>query len=73
MVYQVNPPSFAAPGVHGAGTLRGVTARIPYLAALGIDAVWLSPFDPSALADDGPDGGSTHPRPGRGWGRPWLG
>ncbi len=58
VVYQVNPPSFAATGVHGAGTLRGVTARIPYLAALGIDAVWLSPFDPSALADDGPDGGS---------------
>ena len=57
VVYQVNPPSFAATGVHGAGTLRGVTARIPYLAALGIDAVWLSPFDPSALADDGPDGG----------------
>lgn len=54
VVYQVNPPSFAATGVHG-GTLRGVTARIPYLAALGIDAVWLSPFDPSALADDGPD------------------
>jgi glycosidase len=73
VVYQVNPPSFAATGVHGAGTLRGVTARIPYLAALGIDAVWLSPFDPSALADDGPDGGSDvlaaagtdeQPRPG---------
>ena len=58
VVYQVNPPSFAAARAPGAGTLRGVTARIPYLAALGIDAVWLSPFDPSALADDGPDGGS---------------
>jgi alpha amylase-like protein len=57
VVYQVNPPRFAASGVTGAGTLRGVTARIGYLAALGIDAVWLSPFDPSALADDGPGDG----------------
>ncbi len=35
--------------------LRGVTSRVPYLAALGIDAVWLSPFCPSALADGGYD------------------
>jgi len=31
--------------------LRDVISRIPYLAALGVDAVWLSPFDPSVLAD----------------------
>ena len=62
MVYQLYLPSFAAPG---AGALRGVTARIPYLAALGIDAVWLSPFDPSALADD-EDDTSAGPGPGPG-------
>ena len=33
----------------------GIISRVPYLAALGIDAVWLSPFYPSALADGGYD------------------
>jgi glycosidase len=51
VVYQVYPRSFAG----GAGDLRGVISRISYLASLGIDAVWLSPFDPSALADGGYD------------------
>jgi glycosidase len=68
VVYQIYLPSFAATG---AGALRGVTARIPYLAALGIDAVWLSPFDASALADDEDEdeasagaGTSADPQPG---------
>ena len=54
MVYQIWPGGSGADHVNyanGAGDLRGVIARIPYLAALGIDAIWLSPFDPSALAD----------------------
>jgi glycosidase len=75
VVYQVYPPSFAACGRPGAGTLQGVTAQVPYLGALGIDAVWLSPFDPSALADDGPDarvgnraGAATGGEPGVGAG-----
>jgi len=54
VIYQVHPPSFAAPGRTGGSTLRGIAAAAPYLAGLGVDAVWLSPFDPSALADDGP-------------------
>jgi glycosidase len=49
VVYQIAPHSL--PGSGGAGDLREVIARIPYLASLGIDAVWLSPFDPSALVD----------------------
>ncbi len=61
VVYQLYLPSFAAPG---AGALRGVTARIPYLAALGIDAVWLSPFDASALADDEDERPAPAPAPG---------
>ncbi len=56
VVYRVDPPSFASSGVPGASILRRVIARIGYLAALGIDAVWLSPFDPSALAEDEPGG-----------------
>ena len=59
MVYQLCPTGSGADDPddandandgNDAGDLRGVIARIPYLAALGIDAIWLSPFDPSALA-----------------------
>jgi glycosidase len=57
VVYQICPGGPAGSGAddaddaNGRGDLRGVTAWTPYLAALGIDAIWLSPFDPSALAD----------------------
>ena len=54
-VYQIYPRSFADSGDDGLGDLRGVTSRVPYLSSLGIDAVWLSPFYPSALADGGYD------------------
>ncbi|MGW8566170.1 glycoside hydrolase family 13 protein [Isoptericola sp. NPDC055881] len=54
-VYQIYPRSFADSDGDGIGNLRGVTSRVDYLAALGIDAVWLSPFYPSALADGGYD------------------
>jgi len=55
VVYQIYPRSFADSDGDGVGDLRGVTSRIPYLARLGVDAVWLSPFYPSALADGGYD------------------
>ena len=55
VVYQVYPRSFADADGDGLGDLRGVTSRVPYLADLGVDAVWLSPFYPSALADGGYD------------------
>ena len=55
VVYQVYPRSFADSGGDGLGDLRGIISRVPYLASLGIDAVWLSPFYPSALADGGYD------------------
>ncbi|TLM71213.1 glycoside hydrolase family 13 protein [Pseudarthrobacter sp. NamB4] len=54
-VYQIYPRSFADSNGDGLGDLPGVTSRVPYLKALGIDAVWLSPFYPSALADGGYD------------------
>ncbi|NMR32123.1 alpha-amylase family glycosyl hydrolase [Crystallibacter degradans] len=54
-VYQIYPRSFADADGDGLGDIRGITAKIPYLAALGIDAVWLSPFYPSPLADGGYD------------------
>ncbi|MDN3311404.1 glycoside hydrolase family 13 protein [Microbacterium oryzae] len=54
-VYQIYPRSFADANGDGIGDLRGIMSRIPYLQTLGIDAVWLSPFYPSALADGGYD------------------
>ncbi|WP_303325191.1 glycoside hydrolase family 13 protein [Actinomyces radicidentis] len=55
VVYQAYPRSFADADGNGVGDLKGVTSRVPYLKALGVDAVWLSPFYPSALADGGYD------------------
>ncbi|RKR74994.1 glycoside hydrolase family 13 protein [Frondihabitans australicus] len=54
-VYQIYPRSFADSNGDGIGDLPGITSRVPYLEALGVDAVWLSPFYPSALADGGYD------------------
>jgi alpha-glucosidase len=55
VVYQVYPRSFADTNADGLGDIAGVTSRIPYLQGLGVDAIWLSPFYPSALADGGYD------------------
>ena len=55
VVYQVYPRSFADANADGVGDLPGVTSRVPYLRRLGVDAVWLSPFYPSPLADGGYD------------------
>lgn len=54
-VYQVYPRSFADANGDGMGDLRGVTARLPYLRQLGVDALWLSPFYKSPQADGGYD------------------
>jgi len=55
VVYQVYPRSFADADGDGLGDLQGVTERLGHLAALGADALWLSPFYPSELADGGYD------------------
>ncbi|GAA5230489.1 glycoside hydrolase family 13 protein [Arthrobacter cryoconiti] len=54
-VYQIYPRSFSDSNGDGLGDLPGVSARMDYLSDLGIDAIWLSPFYPSALADGGYD------------------
>lgn len=53
--YQIYPRSFADANGDGEGDLRGVVDRMPYLASLGIDALWLCPFYPSPQVDGGYD------------------
>ncbi len=53
--YQVYPRSFQDTNADGVGDLNGVRQRLPYLAELGIDAIWLSPIFPSPMADFGYD------------------
>src|SRR5699024_11363869 len=52
---RVSPRSFADSDGGGMGALPGVTARLPYLRDLGVDAIWLSPFYPSPQKDGGYD------------------
>jgi alpha-glucosidase len=55
VVYQVYPRSFTDSDGDGIGDLRGLTSRLEYLADLGVDAIWLTPFYPSPLHDGGYD------------------
>jgi len=55
VIYQIYPRSFMDSDGDGIGDLRGVTARLPAVHALGVDAVWLSPFYPSPQIDAGYD------------------
>jgi alpha-glucosidase len=55
VVYQVYIRSFADGDGDGIGDLAGIRARLPYLRDLGVDAVWITPFYPSPMADGGYD------------------
>ena len=55
VIYQVYPRSFQDTTGDGVGDLAGVTKRLAYIAALGVDAIWLSPFFKSPMADMGYD------------------
>jgi len=55
VVYQVYPRSFADGNGDGIGDLAGLRARLPYLAELGIDAIWINPWYPSPMKDAGYD------------------
>ena len=53
--YQIYPRSFLDTDGDGIGDLPGITARLGYLAALGVDALWISPFFRSPMKDFGYD------------------
>ncbi|MGX5657942.1 glycoside hydrolase family 13 protein [Geodermatophilus nigrescens] len=53
--YQVYIRSFVDGSGDGVGDLAGIRARLPHLAALGVDALWITPFYPSPMADHGYD------------------
>lgn len=55
VIYQIYVRSFADGGGDGTGDLAGARTRLPYLAELGVDAVWLTPFYRSPMADGGYD------------------
>ncbi|MCH8629204.1 glycoside hydrolase family 13 protein [Arsenicicoccus piscis] len=55
VIYQVYPRSWADSDGDGVGDLPGVIDRLPYLRDLGVDALWLSPFYTSPMADAGYD------------------
>lgn len=55
VIYQIYPRSFADGNNDGMGDIKGITGRLQYLADLGVDAVWLSPFYRSPQADAGYD------------------
>lgn len=55
VIYQIYPRSFADSNGDGLGDLNGILSRLDYLADLGIDAIWLSPFYPTPDKDFGYD------------------
>ncbi|MGR9171424.1 beta-galactosidase BglA [Rhizobium sp. KDH_Rht_773_N] len=55
VIYQVYPRSFQDTDGDGLGDLKGITRRLSHIASLGVDAIWLSPFFKSPMADMGYD------------------
>ena len=55
VVYQVYPRSFADSNGDGIGDIKGIQGRVPHLAELGVDALWLSPHYVSPMLDAGYD------------------
>src|SRR3990172_3690215 len=56
VIYQIYPRSFQDANGDGVGDLAGILQRLDYLSeVMGVDAIWLSPFYPSPMADFGYD------------------
>ncbi|TFF25318.1 DUF3459 domain-containing protein [Jiella endophytica] len=55
VIYQIYPRSFQDSNADGIGDLAGIASRLPYVASLGVDAIWISPFMSSPMKDFGYD------------------
>jgi len=55
VIYQVYPRSYQDSSGDGIGDLAGIARRLPYIASLGVDGIWISPFFPSPMKDFGYD------------------
>jgi alpha-glucosidase len=55
VIYQIYPRSFLDSNGDGIGDLNGITAKLDYVASLGVDGIWLSPFVTSPMKDFGYD------------------
>lgn len=55
VIYEIYPRSFQDTGGDGIGDLPGIVRRLPYLADLGVDAIWIAPFFASPMLDFGYD------------------
>lgn len=55
VIYEVYPRSFSDSTGDGVGDLRGITARLDYIAGLGVQGIWLTPFQTSPQVDQGYD------------------
>lgn len=55
VIYQVYPRSYQDSNGDGIGDLKGIAQRLPHIASLGVDAIWISPFFKSPMKDFGYD------------------
>ncbi|SDJ98626.1 alpha-amylase family glycosyl hydrolase [Microbulbifer yueqingensis] len=55
VIYQIYPRSFCDANGDGIGDLAGITSKLDYVQSLGVDAIWISPFFKSPMADFGYD------------------
>ena len=55
VIYQLHVKAFMDSGADGIGDFKGLHQKLDYLQSLGVTAIWLLPFYPSPLRDDGYD------------------
>ncbi len=55
IIYEIYPRSYQDTNGDGVGDLAGITRRLPHIASLGVDAIWIAPFFKSPMKDFGYD------------------